>query len=149
MPAVQAVELHYIVNNEIYHDHQAHLNAANVPATSFKDAVIFAPELGEWIQAPGVALPDQTKNGREVVGEDDETEPTAVDQSGSLEDLLFLLDNDLSTVWRVGRDGIRVLPRSAFVNFQELLGDVLDTSNGKLGQEPRIGNGRCIHCDCG
>ena len=111
--------------------------------------MILLPELAEYIQAPSIPLPDQAEDGREVVGKDDETEPTAVDQSGSLEDLLFLLNNDLSTVWRVGRDGIRVLPRSAFVNFQELLGDVLDTSNGKLGQEPRIGNGRCIHCDCG
>jgi len=111
--------------------------------------MVFVPKLGEWIQAPGITLPDQTKNGREIVGEDDETEPTAVDQSGSLEDLLFLLNDDLGTVWGIGRDGIRVLPRSALVDLQELLGDVLDTTNGKSGQGSRIGNGRCIRCDCG
>ena len=132
MPAVQAIELHDIQKHKIYHDDQTYLNAANISTTSFKNAVVFAPELGERIQAPGITLPDQTKNRREIVGEDDETEPTAVDQSGSLEDLFFLLDDDLGTVWRVGRDRIRVLPRSALVDLQEFLGDVLDT-NGKSG----------------
>ena len=88
--------------------------------------MIFGPELGEWIQAPGITLPDQTKNGREIVGKDDEAKPAAVDQSGSLEDLLVLLNDVLGTVWRIGRDGIRILPRSALVDLQELLGDVLE-----------------------
>jgi len=128
-------QLNYMIELEIdiYHDNQTYLNAANVSATSFKDTVVFLPEFGEWIQAPGITLPDQTKNGREIVGEDDETEPTAVDQSGSLEDLLFLLNDDLGTVLPVGRDGMGVLPRSALVDLQELLGDVLDTTKGKSG----------------
>jgi len=137
------------LETEIYHEHHAYLDAANVPAASFKDTVVLLPELGKRIQAPGIALPDQTENGREVVGENDETEPTAVDQSGGLEYLLFLLNDDLGAVCGVGWDRIRILPRSALVDLQELLGDVLGTTSGKSGKELRSGNGKCIRCDCG
>ena len=94
-------------------------------------------------------MPDQTEDGREIVGENDKTEPTTVDQSGGLEDLLFLLDDDIVTLWRVGWDRIRILPRSALVDLQELLGDVLDGTKDKSGQELHIENGRCIRCGCG
>jgi hypothetical protein len=53
--------------------------------------VIEFPELAEGVQAPSITFPDQAKNGREVVGENDETEPTAVNQPSGLEDLFFLL----------------------------------------------------------
>ena len=109
----------------------------------------FAPELGQWIQAPGVALPDQTKHGREIVGENNGTEPTTVDQPGGLEDLLFLLDDDFSTIWGANWDGIRVLPRSALIDLQELLGDILHTISGKYTRNPVLGTRRCVHCDCG
>jgi hypothetical protein len=88
--------------------------------------VIDAPELAEGVQAPSITFPDQAKNGREVVGENDETEPTAVNQPSGLEDLFFLLDDDVSAVFCAGWDGIRVLPRSALVDLQEFLGDILD-----------------------
>ena len=83
-------------------------------------------------------MPDQTKNGGEIVGENNGTEPTTVDQLGGLEDLLVLLNDDLSAVWSVRWDGIRVLPRSTFIDLQELLGDVLDTTGGKSDKGPRI-----------
>ena len=128
----------------MHHIRHTYLDAANVAPTSFKDAVIFFPELGEWVQAPGIALPDQTENGREIVGENDETEPTAVDQPGGLEDFLLLLNDDFSTVWGVGWDGIGVLPRPALIDLQEFLGDVLYTTSGGSDQGRRIG-GKGMH----
>jgi hypothetical protein len=56
-----------------------YLDATNVSTTSLKDGVIFFPKLAEGIQTPAVALPDQTENGGEIVGENDETKPTTVD----------------------------------------------------------------------
>ena len=87
--------------------------------------MILLPELAEYIQAPSIPLPDQAEDGREVVGKDDETEPTAVDQPRGLEDLIVLLSNDSGAALLVRRDGIWILPRLAFINLQELLGDVL------------------------
>ena len=93
--------------------------------------MILSPKLCEWIQAPGSALPDQTKNGREIVGEDDGTESAAIDQPGSSEDLPFLLNDDLSALCGVSWDGVWVLPCSTLIDLQELLGDVLETANGR------------------
>ena len=89
--------------------------------------MILLPELAEWIQAPVVSLPDQTEDGREIVGENDKTEPAAIDQSGGLEDFLFLLNDNLGAVWSVRWNLVWVLPRSALVDFQEFLGNILDT----------------------
>jgi len=88
--------------------------------------MILIPELAEDIQAPGVSLPDQAENGREIVGENDETKPATVDQSGGLEDFLFLLNDDFSSVWCVFGDGVWVLPCSAFINLEEFLSNILD-----------------------
>ena len=133
----------------MYHNHRAYLNATNVSTTSFEDAMVLSPELAERIQAPGVALPDQPENGRKIIGEDNETEPATVNRPGGLEDLFFLLDDDLGTVLRVGWDGVRVLPRSALVDLQELLGDVLDTANGTLDRKSYWKRGKAIRCDYG
>ena len=83
------------------HDHRAYLNAANISATSLKDAVIFLSELAEYIQAPSISLPDQAENGREVVGKHNKTEPTAVNQPRGLEDLVILLSDDSSAALSV------------------------------------------------
>ena len=107
------------------------------------------PELAEGVQAPSITFPDQAKNGREVVGENDETEPAAVDQPSDLEDLFFLLDDGVGTVFRAGWDGIRVLPRSALVDLQELLGDILDEMSTELDQKLGSGNRGRIRCGCG
>ena len=107
------------------------------------------PELAEWVQAPSITFPDQAKNGREVVRENDETEPAAVDQPSGLEDLLFLFDDEVSAVFCAGWDGIRVLPRSALVDLQELLGDILDEMSNELDQKLGSGNRGCIRCGCG
>ena len=133
----------------MYHNNHAYLNATNVSTTSFENAMVLSPELAEWIQAPGVALPDQPENGRKIIGEDNETEPATVNRPGGLEDLFFLLDDDLGTVLRVRWDGVRVLPRSAFVDLQELLGDVLDTANGTLDRKSYWKRGKAIRCDYG
>ena len=87
--------------------------------------MIFFPKLAERIQAPTVALPDQAKNGREIVGENDETKPTAVDRSCDLEDFFFLIHDDLVAVGRVLWDGVWVMPGSALVDLQELPGNIL------------------------
>ena len=113
------------------HDCYTYFNAANVSATSFKDTMIFLPELAEYIQAPSVPLPDQAKNGGEVVGENDEAEPAAVDQPCGLEDLIILFSDDPGTTLCVCRDNVWVLPRFAFIDFQELLGNVLDVMKGR------------------
>ena len=75
-----------------------------------------------------------------MVGENNGTEPTPVDQASGLKDLLPLLKDDLSTVWYVSWDGIRVLPISALIDLQELLGDILDTTSLESDQESRIAN---------
>ena len=90
--------------------------------------MIFPPKLAEWVQVPAVALPNQAKNGREIVGENDETEPAAVDQPCSLEYFIILLGNDTATACFVAWDGVWVLPRSALIDIQELLSDILDGS---------------------
>ena len=90
--------------------------------------MVLLSELAEDIQAPGVPLPDQTEDGREIVGENDETEPAAVDQPCSLEDFIILLCNDTATACFVVWDGVWVLPRSALIDIQELLSDILDSS---------------------
>ena len=115
----------------MYHNHDTYLDAANVSTTSLKDAMSLGPELREYIQAPGIALPDQPKNRREIVGEDDETEPAAVDRPGCLEDFFFLLKDNLSPLWRTVWNGVRVLPGSTLIDLQKLLGDVLDTNDSK------------------
>ena len=81
---------------DIDRDHDAYLDAADVSATLFEDATALLPKLAEYIQAPSVSLSNQAENGREVVGETDETEPTAVNQPRSLEDLTHLLSDDSS-----------------------------------------------------
>jgi hypothetical protein len=43
-----------------------------------------------------------------------------------LENFLFLIHDDLGAVFSVGGDLIWVLPRSAFIDLQELLGDILN-----------------------
>ena len=88
--------------------------------------MVLLSELAEDIQAPGIPLPDQTEDGREIVGENDETEPAAVDQSRGLEDLVILGGNSLGAIFFVCGDGIRVVPGSTFIDLQEFLGDVLD-----------------------
>ena len=75
-----------------------------------------------------------------MVGENNGTEPTAVDQASGLKGLLPLLKDDLSTVWYVSSDGTRVLPISALIDLQELLGDILDTTSLESDHESRIGN---------
>ena len=102
--------------------------------------MIFFPKLGERIQAPSVALPNQAKNGREIIGENDKTEPAAVNQPCGLEDLLFLLNDDLGAFWGVCWDGVWVPPRSAFVDLQELLGDILDVFGNVSDRKPRGGS---------
>ena len=87
--------------------------------------MVFLPELAEYVQAPGISLSDQAKDGREIVRKDNETEPTAVDRPRSLEDLIVLLNNKIGTIWEIGRNGTWVSPRSAFIDLQKLLGDVL------------------------
>jgi hypothetical protein len=104
----------------------SYLDAANISTTSLKDGVIFPPKLAEWIQAPAVALPDQAKNGRKIVRKHDETKPTAVDRSCNLEDFLFLVRDDLGAVWGASWDVVWVLPGSALIDLQELLGDILN-----------------------
>lgn len=91
--------------------------------------MVFLPKLAEYVQAPGISLPNEAENGREIIGEDYETEPTTVDRPCGLENLLVLPNDDTSTVWRVSWDQVWVLPRFAFIDFQELLGDVLDATN--------------------
>ena len=90
--------------------------------------MILLPKLTEWVQAPAVALPDQAKNCREVVGEDDETEPTAVDQPCGLEDFIVLVGDGLGAAFLIVRNGVWIPPRSAFIDLQDLLGDVLDSN---------------------
>ena len=92
--------------------------------------MVFLPELAEHIQAPTVPLSDQAENGREVVGENDETEPTTVDRPRGLEDLIVLLSDDPSPVVFVCRDGVWVLPCLALIDLQELLCDILDVTKG-------------------
>ena len=133
----------------MYHNNHTYLNATNVSTTSFENAMVLSPELAERIQAPGVALPDQPENGRKIIGEDNETEPATVNRPGGLEDLFFLLDDDLGTILRVGWDGVRVLPRSTLVDLQELLGDVLDKANRTLDRELYWKRGKAIRCDYG
>ena len=87
--------------------------------------MILLPKLTEWVQAPVIALPDQAENCREVVGEDDRTEPTAVDQPCGLEDFILLVGEGLGaafTAW----NSVWILPRSTLIDLQDLLGDVLD-----------------------
>jgi hypothetical protein len=110
--------------------------------------VIEFPELAEGVQAPSITFPDQAKNGREVVGENDETEPTAVNQPSGLENLFFLLD-DVGTAFRAGWDGIRVLPRSALVDLQKFLCYILDEMSNELDQKLGTGNRGRIRCGCG
>lgn len=131
------------------YDRHKYLNAANVPATSFKDAMILLPKLAKHVQAPGIPLPDQAKNGREVVGKDNHTEPAAVNRPCGLEDLIVLLGDDCIVVSAWG-DGIRVVPRVAFVDLQEFLSNVLDVmKSGSDWKECSGDKGARIHCDCG
>lgn len=83
-------------------------------------------KLAKWVQTPAIPLPDQAKNGREIVREHDEAEPSAVDQSCGLEDFLLLPYDDLVAFWRVERNGVRVPPSSTLIDLQELLGNILD-----------------------
>ena len=99
--------------------------------------MVLLPELAEHVQAPGTPLPDQAENGREVVGENDHTEPTAVDQSRSLEDLVILGGNFGGAVLS---DGVRVLPFFPFVDLQEFLGNVLDETKSRSDQEAWSGD---------
>ena len=111
--------------------------------------MILLPELAEHVQAPGIPLPDQAKNGREVVGKDNHTEPTAVNRPCGLEDLIVLLGDDSSAAFACG-DGSWVVPRFAFVDLQELLSDVLDMMKSGSDWKECSGNkGARIHCDCG
>lgn len=110
--------------------------------------MVLLSELAEHVQAPGIPLPDQAEDGREIIGENDETEPAAVDQSRGLEDLIVLGGNSLGAINFICRDGIRVLPRSTFVDLQEFLGDVL---NKWIDQtRTRVAETRGDrHCGCG
>lgn len=97
--------------------------------------MIFLSELAENIQTPGIPLPDQAKNGREIVGENNETKPAAVNRSRGLEDLFFLLNDGFSAVWCVGGDRVGVLPRPAFIDLEEFLSNVLDWVNSESDQK--------------
>lgn len=108
------------------HGYHTYLDATNVSATSLEDGVIFLPKVAEYIQAPAVSLPDQTKDGREIIRENNEAKPAAVDRSRDLEDFFVLVPNKLGAVLPVLWDGVRVLPRLALVDLQKLLGDILN-----------------------
>ena len=81
-----------------------------------------------------------TKPRMEMVGENDETESTTVDQPHSLEDLIILLSDDSSPASCVWRDGAWVLPCCAFIDLQELLRDVLDVVKRGSDWKTRSGN---------
>ena len=82
--------------------------------------MIFLPKLAERVQTPAIAFPDQAENRREIIGENDETKPAAVDRSRDLEDFFILLSES------VGWGSAWILPRSALIYLQELLGNILN-----------------------
>jgi len=102
--------------------------------------MVFLPELAEYIQAPSAPLSDQAENGREVVGENDETEPTAINQPRGLEDLIVLLSDDSSPALCACGDSVWVRPRFAFIDLQELLRDILDVTKRVSDWKTRSGN---------
>ena len=109
--------------------------------------MILLPKLTEWIQVPGIALPDQAKNCREVVGEDDETEPTAVDQPCSLEDFIVLVGDGLGAAFFTVWNSVWVAPRSTLIDLQDLLGDILRWQYVRLRTKVEIKE--YVRCDCG
>ena len=76
----------------------------------------------------------------QVVGEDDETKTTAVNQPHGLEDPIVLLSDDSSAASCISRNGVWVLPGFAFIDLQKLLGNALVMVKGGPDWKARSGN---------
>ena len=80
--------------------------------------MVLVADLAEGDEAPREALADEAQDRREIVREDDASEPGTVDQPCRLENLLILLRELSCTVGRVLRDARRVDPTPAFVDVE-------------------------------
>ena len=87
--------------------------------------MVCVADLLERIQAPTVALPDQTEDGGDIVRKHRGTEPRTINQARGLEDVLILLRKLGTERGVVGRNGVWVGIRSALVDLEQLLGDIL------------------------
>ena len=87
--------------------------------------MILIPNLTKGVQAPTISLPNQSKNGTEVVGEDNTTKPTNVTQTCSLEDFFFLTKDLFAPLGIVCWDRVGVFIGATFVYFENLPSDVL------------------------
>lgn len=87
--------------------------------------MVFVPNFTEGVQAPAASLPDQTKNGTEVIREDNATEPTNVAQTCSLEDFFFLGKDLFIPLGIVRWDGVWIHVSATFVDLEDLPGNVL------------------------
>lgn len=104
---------------------KSYLNGADISSTTLEQSMIIVPNLAEGIQAPAAALPDQSKDGTEVVREDNATEPTDVAQTCSLEDFFFLLKDLFGPLGVVCWNFVGVLVGTTLVDLQDLLSNVL------------------------
>ena len=96
-----------------------------VTCTTFEKRVVCVADLLERIQAPTVALPDQTEDGSDIVRKHRGTEPRTINQARGLEDVLILLRKLGTERGVVGRNGVWVCIRPALVDLEQLLGDIL------------------------
>ena len=72
------------------HDVETHLNTALITRAALKERVIHVADFFERVQTPATALPDQAKDRSDIVRKHCGAEPRAIDQTRSVEDVVFL-----------------------------------------------------------
>jgi hypothetical protein len=88
----------------------------------------------EWLgkprtlKAPGAALANEAENAANVVRKDGTSEPSAIDETRRLKDLLFLSGDFLLALRVLQGDIIWVLPRTTLINLNQFVRDVLNVT---------------------
>lgn len=80
----------------------------------------------KWIETPTVALSNQSEDSAKVVREHGRSKPGCVNQTCSLEQVFFLIEELRCALGVVGRNAVRIDVGSSLINLKQLLGNVLD-----------------------
>jgi hypothetical protein len=101
----------------------------------------------ERIQAPGATLAHEAENAANVIRKNRTSEPGAIDEARSLEDLLFLIGEFLCALRIVRRDILWVLPGATLINLEKFVCDVLEVTINDGGSV--VWKTKNVRCDCG
>lgn len=104
MPPVQAIELY----------------AYSIALSALEERVVCVAHLLKRVQTPCQALAHETKDGGEVIRENNTGKPRTVDEPCGLENLLVLGFPQV-----VSREFIRIMPCAAFIDVKEFARDIL------------------------